>query len=156
MTGLIAQTQTSGLTPGIYHANLTIEFGDQTVALVHVTLTMTEDSCKPTQLVPVLTKLGDHFQIRAGWPAAVEVLLTDDCGQPVSDGSGLVQFSDPSEPSVALIPGPGGRWTATWSPLLPHTSITANVMMQGSGLRKIGTLTVTGSVSPSGASTTQQ
>jgi hypothetical protein len=113
-----------GLAAGQYEAAINIEFADQTVRVARILLTVASATCKPATLRPVWTRPGDHFQGQAGWPIAVEVMTVDNCGNPVDQGAVLVHFSDRSEPALPLISAGNGNWTGTWTPTLPHTSIT--------------------------------
>jgi hypothetical protein len=36
--------------------------------------------CTPTQLVPIVTTLGQSFAVPAAWPVVLESLVRDDCG----------------------------------------------------------------------------
>ncbi|MCB9384653.1 MAG: putative Ig domain-containing protein [Bryobacterales bacterium] len=147
-TMLTAAVQPAGLAPGAHQAALSVEFADGTVRVVEVTLIVAEEGCVATRLEPVFTKLGDHFQTRMGWPAPIELLVVDDCGQPVSEGAGLVELSSPDEPAIELLPGPGGLWTGTWVPAAEHGSITATATVENADRSLSGEAQSTGAVDP--------
>ncbi|MEZ5360809.1 MAG: hypothetical protein R2748_00330 [Bryobacterales bacterium] len=79
-TMLTAAVQPAGLAPGVHQATLSVEFADGTVRVVQVMLVIASEGCAATRLGRCLP-LGDHFQTRKGWPALIELLVVDDCGQ---------------------------------------------------------------------------
>ncbi len=143
---LTTQASAAGLAAGGYHAHVTVEFADSTMHVVDVMLLVSPAACEPTGLMPMLTKLGDHFRVRPGWPVPVEVLVSDDCGRLVSDGAGLLEFSTSGEPALPLIPGPDGLWTTTWTPSGERSSITATVRVENATGLLAGSGQVTGAV----------
>jgi uncharacterized protein (TIGR03437 family) len=70
--------------------------------------------CIPTKLIPALTSLGPAFGVTAGWPVALSVQSTDDCGNAQISGSVAVNFSN-GDPPLALSPLNDGTWQATWA-----------------------------------------
>jgi hypothetical protein len=70
----------------------------------------------------------------------------NDCGQPVSQGTGLVWFSNSSENAVPLRAGPDGLWTATWIPGEAHSSITATAAVETTDRSQSGSASSTGTV----------
>jgi len=145
---LTVQPMVAGLSPGTHRAALTVELADGTVRMVGVTVIVREAACEPSALTLTFSKLGDHFRVRADSPWAVELVVTDDCGNPISQGAGLLRFSDPLEPALPLRPGPNGLWTTTWTPTAgrPGISITAEVESAAQALT--GALGATGVVEP--------
>lgn len=123
----------SGLARGVYSGNLTLVFADaktQTVYQRRVAILLIvvpsagsavhglaprAAGCTPTKLIPVLTQLGDGFKVAAGWPAALEVTVVDDCGTFMSQGSVVTLFST-GDPALSLSSLNDGRWTGTWQP----------------------------------------
>jgi uncharacterized protein (TIGR03437 family) len=71
------------------------------------------EPCAATRLLPVFTLLGPNFRTQAGWPVPVEVLVADDCGQPMTYGQVTATFSN-NDPPVHLAPVTGARWSGTW------------------------------------------
>ncbi|MGJ5818846.1 Ig domain-containing protein [Paludibaculum fermentans] len=130
---------------GTQRAQIALEFSDGTVAVVDVLLVIPATDCAATSLRANWVRLGDHFSVVAGTPAELEMLVTDNCGQPVSTGLGLVSFSSAGERALALVPGPDGLWTATWIPGAAEGSVTVTVRLQ-SGAGQTGALSATGVV----------
>jgi hypothetical protein len=143
---LTVWAQPKGLPAGVHRAQINLAFAGQTVQVVDVALIISGESCEPSALVPLFTKLGDQFRARAGWPAAIEVQVMNDCGQPVSQGTGLVWFSNSSENAVPLRAGPDGLWTATWIPGEAHSSITATAAVETTDRSQSGSASSTGTV----------
>jgi uncharacterized protein (TIGR03437 family) len=79
----------------------------------------------PTTLVPVLTLLSDNFTTYAGWPSALEALVTDDCGNPLNGGQ--VVFSAIGEESVSLVWVGNGVWQGTWFGANAGTQLTVTL-----------------------------
>jgi hypothetical protein len=144
---LTARVRAVGLEAGAYQGKVNVEFAGQAVQVVNVALIVAAETCEPAALVAVFTQLGDQFRARVGWPTPVEVRVTDDCGRSITEGSALVWFSTPDdEPAQALRPGPGGLWTATWVPRLPHASITATATVNSADGTLSGSDSATGAV----------
>ena len=97
-TSMVIQPLTSNLAPGVYNAQMTLQFSDGIVSRVGLRTIVTvapagSDSakstphasltCTPSQLVPVITVLGQSFSVPAAWPVALETTVTDDCGNAI-------------------------------------------------------------------------
>jgi uncharacterized protein (TIGR03437 family) len=124
---------TTDLHPGVYNAVLTLQFSDGTVSAVQVKVVVANSAapapslrnsapkpadvgagCAPSMLLPTLTTLGQGFAVSAGWPAALIVNVTDDCGMPMPNtGSVTVNFSNGDQPLSLLAQG-AGNWESTW------------------------------------------
>ncbi|MBL8211389.1 MAG: hypothetical protein JNK87_11785 [Bryobacterales bacterium] len=136
-TGTIAAGQSVGLTvtpavagipAGVYRGTVQLRFAPdnttQTVDLILVVATGSvlstssvgprANGCIPRRLVPLFRAPGNGFRITAGWPEAVEVLVADDCGDPVTSGRVAVTFST-NDPPLQLISVGNGRWTGAWT-----------------------------------------
>ncbi|MBL8211393.1 MAG: hypothetical protein JNK87_11805 [Bryobacterales bacterium] len=137
-TGSIAAGQSAALTvtpavagipTGIYRGTVQLRFAPdnttQTVDLILVVATGSvlstsssfgprANGCIPRRLVPLFRAPGAGFRVTAGWPEAVEVLVADDCGDPVSSGRVTVTFST-NDPPLQLTAVGNGRWTAAWT-----------------------------------------
>jgi uncharacterized protein (TIGR03437 family) len=74
--------------------------------------------CSPTKLSLTHTGLVSNFLTRAGWPTPLNVRLVDDCGQNVTDGSVVVNFSNGDAP-LALVHIRAGNYSGTWTPRNP-------------------------------------
>ncbi len=64
-------------------------------------------------LTPTLMTLDSSFEVTAGWPVALQVQVSDDCGRTLDSGSVSVEFSSKDRP-LALRPLGLGRWDGTW------------------------------------------
>lgn len=129
----------AGLAAAVYQAQLQFQFADGTRRLVTLVLvvapgaqtggsrvvsTRANGTCSPSQLIPVIVLLssGEGFQVPAGGPAPIAVIVVDDCGVPLEpSGSVTASFSngDPSLPlrSQGVVGGEdflSARWTGTW------------------------------------------
>ena len=140
-THLTVQPLTGALAPGVYDAELTLQFSDGNLRSVRIrtiiipapassSATVIQDSatavlgtardataaagaCTPSQLVPAITTLGQSFGVPAAWPVALEAQVLDDCGNPLSTGSVKVSFSN-GDPPLSLQSAAGGMWNTTW------------------------------------------
>lgn len=119
--------------PGTHRASIAFEFSDGSVGAVEIALIAAGSACEPTRLVPIITRTVQNFRAVQGQPEAIEVLVSDDCGNPVPQGIGLVWFSDASEPAAPLIGAGNGMFTSTWTPKATHSSLTLNVTFTAGG-----------------------
>lgn len=132
-TEIVVQPVTSGLAPGVYRGNLTLQFSDGRVRDVKLHIIVRKAvptgsviehfgeaahafACTPSKLVPTLTSIGSSFLVPAGWPVALQSTVLDDCGNPLNEGSVVVAFSN-GDPPLSLLPlRNAGEWQATWNP----------------------------------------
>ncbi|HEX4136208.1 MAG TPA: hypothetical protein VHY84_16460 [Bryobacteraceae bacterium] len=133
---LTIQPNIAGLATGIYTATINLSFASGALRAIPVTLTVYSASsanrtpairtsrlgehpsatiCTPTQLLPAITGLGQSFSVPAGWPAAIDVNVLDDCGNTFTSGSVAATFSNGDAP-LALGNLQNGVWAATWAP----------------------------------------
>ncbi len=118
----------AGLAPGIYRGATTFSFDDNSTRTVNLVLAVApngpltlkasqrrQNGCARSEVAPVFQLLGGTAPIPAGWPAAIEVAVVDDCGDPMAAGSAVVDFTNISSPSLALASSGDGLWTATWN-----------------------------------------
>ena len=106
----------AGLAPGVYRATLSENVTETSLNYpVNVVLVVASASCTPTQLVPLISSLGDRFQVTAGLPLTLEAKIVDDCGVPVDTGSVGAYFA--GDPPDSLTDAGNGIWQGTW---LPH------------------------------------
>ena len=125
---MIVQPFTDRLPAGTYRSAITLQFDDGAVRILTLTIVVAApgapgtrgaraadagSSCQPTQLIPAIRSLGSGFAVTAGWPVAIQAQVQDDCGAPLVSGSVIAEFSN-GDPSLSLLPLPGGRWDATW------------------------------------------
>jgi uncharacterized protein (TIGR03437 family) len=105
------------LAPGVYRGNVSYAFSAAVVQTVSVTLIVEAAApCVPSQLVPTQTGLVNNFSQPVGWPAPLSVLLTDDCGNSISNAQVVASFSS-GDPSLALTQTTSGTYATTWTPL---------------------------------------
>lgn len=157
---IVVQPLTSALTPGVYNAQLTLQFSDGTLQRVGLRTivapagTTPSDleldgqahattACTPTQLVPILTTLGESFGVPAAWPVALESQVRDDCGNTVNTGSVKVSFSN-GDPPLSLMPLQGGMWQTTWQSGNATGPVTLTITATNAGQTLSGTRVVTG------------
>ncbi len=132
-TIVVSRVAAVRLLPGVYRADMAVGLGDaqRRVAVVLVipqapgnnaaganfnaAVSPRLEGCTPTKLVPVFKTLGSAFSVVAGWPSALEMLVVDDCGDPLLAGSTIVSFSDGTAPLVLSATG-AGSWSGTWQP----------------------------------------
>ena len=140
----------AGLAAGVYTGNLTLVFADATtqtiyqrrVAVVLIAVSSLPNVrverstglapravCAPTKLIPVVTQLGDSFNVPAAWPVPVEVTLVDDCGTFVNQGAVVSTFST-GDPPLPLTAFPDGRWSGTWQPRHTSSQVTITIQAQ--------------------------
>jgi uncharacterized protein (TIGR03437 family) len=101
-------------------------------------------ACKPAKLLPVFTLLGVNFTSPAAWPAAIEVSIADDCGSPMSSGAVAASFSN-GDPPLALASFQSGRWSATWTPQHPFSSLTVKLNAESFTPALTGSAQISGS-----------
>jgi uncharacterized protein (TIGR03437 family) len=105
----------SGLTAGVYQGPLTIQPGEGTGYSIPVEMVVQPaGACTPTQLVPVLTSPINGFKTAAGLPVAVQAMVVDDCGTPLTNGSVIASFTGDS--AISLVASSNGVWSGTWTP----------------------------------------
>ena len=147
---------TRALAAGVYRAQLNLGFvGYESVQPIDLLLVVTPQAgvaagkahattpaCTPTKLLPVFTMLGSSFSVSAGFPAAIEIRVVDDCANSIPAGSVVTTFSN-SDPPLSLNSLSDGRWAATWVPRNP----TANATITGSAALDLSsTVQLTGMV----------
>jgi len=132
-TSMVVQPLTSNLAPGVYNAEMTFQFSDGNVDRVGIRTIITpapapastgsnidaidprtSAGCTPSQLVPVITVLGQSFSVPAAWPIALDTTITDDCGNVLNNGNVTASFSNGDPPLSLQSSGPTGLWSSTW------------------------------------------
>ena len=161
------QVQPEGLGAGIYRGVLRLQFDGGLSRTVEVLLVVSPEAvtslkppagvpqgaCSRTEVAPLFKVLGGTSPIPAGWPAAIEVEVVDNCANMMTDGSVVVDFASIASPSLALGHAGSGLWTATWnvpaagSPSMAAVTVTAT---DPAGIS--GALTQALSVSPNSSS----
>ena len=137
---LDVEADPSDLDPGIYRGLLVLTLADGTSRALDVALAIVVDqaarslvsargdgtaklavtgpsgaSCERTELAAVLRLLGGTLTVPASWPTSVEVVVVDNCGAAMDQGSVVLDFTDISSPSLALGHAAEGVWTGTWN-----------------------------------------
>lgn len=157
---IVVQPVTGALTPGVYNAQLTLQFSDGTLqriglrTIVAPAGTTPSDlvfgdhahssaECTPTQLVPVLTTLGESFGVPAAWPVALESQVRDDCGNTVNAGSVKVSFSN-GDPPLSLLPLQAGMWQTTWQSGNTSGPVTLTITASNAAQTLTGTRVING------------
>ena len=70
-------------------------------------------TCVPSKFLPLFTSLLPSFEQASGAATSTEIIMIDDCGNPVTSGvtGGVISNRDPQ---LNLNPLGDGRWKATW------------------------------------------
>src|SRR5271165_799489 len=103
-------------------------------------------SCTPTRTVLTQTGITTNFNVPAGWPASLEIMMFDDCGKPLSTGSVFASFTN-GDPSLSMHPDALGVFSATWQPAHPTGGVT--ITFRGSsGTLQASSIQVNGGVTP--------
>lgn len=122
---IVVQPQIDGLATGIYQGSLTLIFADNSTRTVSLLLINTPpggvaaqgaraaDGCIPQKLLPIMTSVGLQSTVLAGWPNPLVAEVVDDCGNPLTDGSVVSEFSN-SDPPVLLTSSKDGKWSGIW------------------------------------------
>jgi len=109
---------------GFYSGLINIGFGTSSVRTLHVGFAVTAPtgtSCQPQ--LSNLTEIGipDNFAVHTGAPTPLEVVLVDDCGNPLLNGAVTAIFSN-GDPGLELTATGNGHYAQTWTPLNPSSS----------------------------------
>jgi uncharacterized protein (TIGR03437 family) len=151
----------NGLAPGTYTGTITLQFSDGRVSTVGVTFVVTSGStatsenshaiphdsgaCTPTKLIPVLTTLGSGFTVPAGFPEGLTVQVTDDCGNPLTQGQVSVEFST-GQGLKYMQSLNNGRWDVTWNTGSQSSQVTLTVHATHPSLPIKGDAQITGAL----------
>ena len=150
----------SGLKPGVYRGSVSIAETNLDVRSVNVTLIVTAAApassgslraaaaCSPSQLVITQSGLAGNFSAPAAWPQTIAVFLNDDCGNAITGGSLVADFSngDPSQ-RLTLSDPHSGTYTATWTPTHNTAQMTITAKASATGFPN-ASVALTGSVTP--------
>jgi uncharacterized protein (TIGR03437 family) len=164
-TRIVVQPLTTGLTAGVYSADLTLQFSDGNVRRVGILTIVTPPassaaassglsardstpSCIPTQLVPAIPTLGQSFGVPAAWPVAIEAQVTDDCGNALQAGDVTASFSN-GDPPLSLLSLQNGMWQSTWQSGNSLGPVTLTVTATNAPRTLTGTREVTGGLQSS-------
>ena len=139
-----------GLAQGVYTGLVSYAFSAAAVRSVNVTYivggsassVVTSSSgelphattCTSKQLVPTQTGLVNNFSQLATLSLPLKILLTDNCGNLVSNGQVNVTFSNGDAPiTLTPVDSVSGIYTGTWTPLgiSPQVSVVATATVAG-------------------------
>ena len=154
----------TGLGPGIRRGFVLIRYSDGTSTQIDIVLVIprvstpasTKDGtrslagCTPTRLAGVFTSLQQNFSVPVGWPSGVDMLIVDDCGDPLNSGASIIGFSCCDGPKP-LTPLRQGRWSGTWVSRAPQNSeiqVTADFSDEPQFVK--GTASISGNVARAG------
>jgi uncharacterized protein (TIGR03437 family) len=74
-------------------------------------------NCNPQQITAIGVSLPGNFSRPAGWPVVHQTRVLDDCGNPVTNASVVLNFSNGEQPVIAQLEDAStGTYTATWNP----------------------------------------
>ena len=126
------QVDPTGLPAGPYRGVLTLSLDHDSTRNVDIALVVPpgvaataklierhQGLCRRNELAPVFRSLGGTSSLPAGWPAAVEVQVADNCGAPMKHGAVVAEFTNIDSPTLALAHFSDGRWSGTWD--VPNT-----------------------------------
>jgi uncharacterized protein (TIGR03437 family) len=141
------QPAIAGFAAGSYNANITFAFDSGPAQNVGLLLVLASTGSKSlpaaggcSKLLPQFTSLGPGFNAIAGWPAAIEVRVVDDCAQPLTSGAVTVSFSN-NDPPLSLTSLRDGRWSGAW-----NAGSGASVTLTASAKTTDGSLTGTAQI----------
>ncbi len=157
----------ANLKPGIYMGDVHISISNLAVRTVNVTFIVprsasapamiaaraitTQSSCTPANLVVTPTSLAGNFSTPAAWPRTVAVQLADDCGNSVTSGRVVAEFSNGDPPlSLNLSGNNAAVYSATWTPSHAATQLTVTAQATATGLQP-ASAQILGAVSDSAA-----
>lgn len=116
----------AGMPPGQYSGKLTFQFSDGDVREVSYTVIVTNPAVAATpksaqraaescgELTSAVRIQGGDLTVTPGWPLSLQVAVVDNCGQPMTDGTVVVRFSN-GDPPLVLTSLRDGRWDGGWT-----------------------------------------
>ena len=140
----------AGLTPGLYGQSVAVNFGGDPFVMPMVVGAMPSSGllsegkarmaggCENGQLLALFLNMQDGTVVKAGLPAAIEMLAVNTCGGLVTKGS---VSATPSNGDAAIQFQPGasaGTWVGTWTPVdtsSPEVSLTLTAWDEVTKLR---------------------
>ncbi len=158
---LTVSMNTLGLSPGVYTGTVVLTGPNVTpLGSVSVTLILTGGTsaspvsevrrqqsatgCASSSLVLTETGIPNSFSVPAGWPAVLQAIMIDNCGNPIEGGSVNASFSNGDPPLPLLDSGSGGRYSATWQP--SNTAANTSVLLNGAIGTLAGSAVISGAV----------
>jgi uncharacterized protein (TIGR03437 family) len=150
----------TGVPAGVQRGSLLLRFSDGSSTTISLAFLSSgpsapraansfENSCTPTQLASVFLTIGPNFQFPVTFPRPLDLLVVDNCNQPVNQGQSILNFRDCCGNSTPMNFNGNGRYSATW---VPFSSGTPNVEARtvSSDGRLSVTETVAGTIGTSG------
>ena len=142
----------ANLKPGIYAGSVHISISNLAVRTVNITFIVPkststpatiaaraitpQSSCTPANLVVTPTSLAGNFSTPAAWPRTVTVQLADDCGNSVTSGRVVAEFSNGDPPLSLNLSGDNAAvYSATWTPSHAATQLTVTAQATAIGLQ---------------------
>jgi uncharacterized protein (TIGR03437 family) len=110
---------------GFYSGLINVGFGTTSVRTLHVGFSVVPTQagvCQPQTLYLTETAIPDNFAVSVGSPTPLEVVLIDECGNPIANGVVTATFSN-GDFGVDLIGVGNGHYVQTWTPLNPSDSL---------------------------------
>lgn len=146
-TALRVQATPGTLPAGVYRGAITLSFGDGTVREIAVAFVLrgstavaaasagkqTSHTCAPDRQVMTSTRLSNSFSVPTGYPAALIVAITDNCGGPVANSTVAATFTN-GNPPIVLQNLRDGSYSATWVPEPPTGTFTPAVQVSMNAL----------------------
>ncbi len=146
----------ANLKPGVYRGSVNISISNLAVRTVGVTLIVIAPAseaslsapladspkagCSPANLVVTQTGLAGNFSTPAAWPRTVAVLLVDDCGNAISNGKIVAEFSNGDAPlSLNLSDSKSATYATTWTPVHATAQLTITAQATAPGLQPSST-----------------
>jgi uncharacterized protein (TIGR03437 family) len=124
-TALTISAAPNNQAQGFYSGLINVGFGTTSVRTLHVGFSVVPTQtgiCQPQTLYLTETAIPDNFAVSAGSPTPLEVVLEDNCGNPIVNGVITATFSN-GDPGVDLIGLGNGHYVQTWTPLNPSDSL---------------------------------
>jgi uncharacterized protein (TIGR03437 family) len=102
--------------------------------------------CTPTKLVPAVTGLISSFSVPSGFPVALDVIVTDDCGNAINNAQVVATFSN-GDRAVTLVFLNNGMYSGIWTPVNVSAQVTVQFLVTAPGFSSATTSVTVGSVS---------
>jgi large repetitive protein len=166
---LLISVNTIGLAPGIYTGEVSIAIAGGPIRTVSITLIVLPGgsiappatatpaaaatpsaSCTPSKLALTQTGLVNNFAVPAKWPANLIVLLNDDCGASILNGSVVASFSNGDPPLTLRSDTQMGAYSATWQAGVVTQQMVVTIHAEAGSLQP-ATAQLIGTISPNTA-----
>jgi len=143
---LAVQATLEALGAGVHDCTVQISFSDGSSQSVTVQAVVSSTGCAASGLVVALRQPAPRAILTAFQPTAIEVQVTDGCGNPVDGAATSVAFST-GDPAVSAQSVGGGIYRGSWTPTAaPRNVPAAGVTVQAAAQAQ----TASGSAPPAG------